>query len=192
MSSETVATRLGGLFYLLNVGLYLSLYGDFTQPARPGIALDPWDFITLLGRELLDSPALQSPADSAVESPGSSALESSTAIPGDSVWGLLARLAGRSGGEELGRGFTPPGGLRRWIAELAALVRARVGLALGWGPAEVAALLLVHRATVFATSARVDVALSLAELPIEVRMSGLDRDPGWLPAAGRTVAFHFD
>ena len=31
----------------------------------------------------------------------------------------------------------------------------------------------------------------LRELPIEVRLSGLDRDPGWVPAAGRFVAFHF-
>jgi len=25
-----------------------------------------------------------------------------------------------------------------------------------------------------------------------VRLSGLDRDPGWVPAAGRSVHFHFD
>ena len=38
----------------------------------------------------------------------------------------------------------------------------------------------------------VDVMFSLAELPIELRLSGLDRDPGWIPAADRVVAFHYD
>jgi hypothetical protein len=32
---------------------------------------------------------------------------------------------------------------------------------------------------------------ALAELPIEIRIAGLDRDPGWVPAAGRFIAFHF-
>jgi hypothetical protein len=25
-----------------------------------------------------------------------------------------------------------------------------------------------------------------------VRLAGLDRDPGWVPAAGRRVAFHYE
>ena len=36
------------------------------------------------------------------------------------------------------------------------------------------------------------VRLPLAELPIAIRLAGLDRDPGWIPAAGRSVAFHFE
>ena len=36
-----------------------------------------------------------------------------------------------------------------------------------------------------------DLTLSLADLPIELRLAGLDRDPGWVPAAGRYIAFHF-
>jgi hypothetical protein len=54
-ASETieVETNLGGLFYLVNVGLFLDLYGDFTTPARPGIELPIWDFMSLIGRALL-------------------------------------------------------------------------------------------------------------------------------------------
>jgi hypothetical protein len=59
-------------------------------------------------------------------------------------------------------------------------------------PAAAARLLCVHRARVFVTATRVDIVLSLAELPIAVRLAGLDRDPGWIPAAGRSVAFHFE
>jgi hypothetical protein len=42
------------------------------------------------------------------------------------------------------------------------------------------------------TPAHLDVHFSLAAHPIDIRMAGLDRDPGWIPAAGRHVAFHFD
>jgi hypothetical protein len=42
------------------------------------------------------------------------------------------------------------------------------------------------------SSARLDIVLSLDELPIEIRLSGLDRTPGWIPAARRFVAFHFE
>jgi len=38
----------------------------------------------------------------------------------------------------------------------------------------------------------VDVIFALADLPIEVRLGGLDRNPGWVPAAGRVITFHYD
>jgi hypothetical protein len=241
---EVVDTALGGLFYLLNVALRLGLYGDFTSPEEPGIALDVWDFMTLLGAPLLGEP-----------------------LPADPVWGLLARLARRRDSRHPGHHFDPPawrvpaewleplpttgpwawssararlrldhpGGfpvldvartpesaraqldrecreaglapevlvrrslprlparpLRRWVVALARYLRARLASALG-EPAEVAVeLLLRHQARVFVTPVHVDVALSLQALPIEIRLAGLDRDPGWIPAAGRIVAFHFD
>jgi hypothetical protein len=48
-----------------------------------------------------------------------------------------------------------------------------------------------HRARVFVTTTHVDVELALAELPVAIRFAGLDRNPGWIPAAGRYIAFHF-
>jgi acetyl/propionyl-CoA carboxylase alpha subunit len=47
-------------------------------------------------------------------------------------------------------------------------------------------------ARVALTATRVDVFYSLNRHPIEIRLAGLDRDPGWVPAAGRFVAFHFE
>jgi hypothetical protein len=52
--------------------------------------------------------------------------------------------------------------------------------------------LLVHPARATASETQLDVFLSLDELPISIRVSGLDRNPGWVPAAGRFVAFHFE
>ena len=81
-----IETELGGLFYLINLALFLNLYGDFTTPLQPGLSLSIWDFMTLLGQQLL-GPA---------------------AKVDDPIWGFLARLAGRSEQEPPGKDFNPP------------------------------------------------------------------------------------
>jgi hypothetical protein len=49
-----------------------------------------------------------------------------------------------------------------------------------------------QRARLVVSTLTFDAYFALADLPIEIRLSGLDRDPGWVPAAGRTVRFHYD
>src|SRR5206468_1795378 len=85
LRAETVETEHGGLFYLINLGLFLGLYGDFTSPACPGLALSIWDFVFLLGRRLLRSGKET-----------------------DLLWDLLTLLAGRDGATPPGVGFEPP------------------------------------------------------------------------------------
>lgn len=289
-TATCVETRWGGLFYLLNLALALGLYGDFTQPLRPGIDLSPWDWLALVGRTWLGRALLQDP-----------------------LWDLLAQLAGRSAGQPPGTGFAPPvlwsvpeewpmpwgtaepisvetrrghlqlhhpagfvladvprepgmwvieqarklcvrwpvldqvrlqriprwpgrrranmrfrvgwgelaspssrarsfsasapgidlcpearerlpadPALARWLGWLLPYLEARLALALGADAlATVPALVCRHRARVEISATALDVHLSLAELPIALRIAGLDRDPGWIPAAGRSVAFHF-
>lgn len=100
----------------------------------------------------------------------------------DPVAGLLAQLAGREG-----RAPRRPRGFQARLDTL----HTRLQQALG-AEGEVAALVCRHHAEVVATPTRVDVHLALAELPLALRRAGLDRDPGWLPAAGRALAFHFE
>ena len=80
-----IHTQLGGIFYLLNVGIALDLYGDFTQPLRPGIDLSIWDFLTLVARRLLRRH-----------------------YPADPIWNLLRELAGRGPRQAPGADFSPP------------------------------------------------------------------------------------
>jgi len=251
-----IETRFGGLFHLVNLALFLELYGDFAAPAAPGIALPIWDFVALLGRRM-----------------GVAGVEN------DAVWPLLAQLAGRDAGQPPGGDFRPPDAWRvplewlrnfpapegwrwsvsrgahrqksrlqvvhpakfllldvpldseveaetqlarelemyahafaappvravrpfklrgrtplaRWVERVHLYTRARLRLALGTNDARRAARLLCERhARVFVTATHVDIVMRLAELPFEVRVAGLDRDPGWIPAAGRIVAFHFE
>jgi hypothetical protein len=250
-----IETRFGGLFHLVNLALFLELYGDFTAPAAPGIALPIWDFVALLGRRMVGA-----------------------GVERDAIWPLLARLAGRTEEQPPGVNFRPPAAWRmdagwlqkfpapgawrwtiardadrqsrlqvihpakflvldvpldreeaaeaqlarelevyahafaappprgvrpykrrgrtplaRWVERVHLYARARLRLALGTGEARRAARLLCERhARVFVTATHVDIVMHLAELPFEVRVAGLDRDPGWIPAAGRSVAFHFE
>lgn len=241
-----IKTELGGLFYLINLGLFLDLYGDFTSPARPGIELPIWDFVTLAGQRLLrDYP------------------------PDDPVWPLLAGLAGRGPENNPGQFYTPPtqwrlspkwltpfgeesGGqwyinhnrlqafhpagftllnvpltdedpltqlecevqryaglvrfepvptalvmpaeattsLQCWLGWLLPYVEARLERALG--VARPGKLLGYHPAQIYLTATHLDVVLPLAGLPLEIRLAGLDRNPGWVPAAGRFISFYFE
>ena len=83
--------------------------------------------------------------------------------------------------------------VRAWLEWLLPYVCARLRRALGLREeADPAGVLLLHHARISVTATRLDIHLGLAELPIAVRLAGLDRDPGWVPAAGRSIAFHFE
>lgn len=232
-----IRTRLGGMFYFVNLALYLRLYSD-----EDNLSLSPWDFVALVGGALLGDAALDD----------------------DPVWALLAELAGRTPDEPPGAGFMPPtewrlppawlapfeatalarasedrlvishpegfvivdveargdrtsqlaaelapygiagaaanaalltpldAPLDRWLAWLVPYLRARLRRVLAVDDAGLPALLLAHPARVHVTDTHLDVVLPLDILPIEIRIAGLDRDPGWVPAAGRFIAFHFE
>lgn len=236
---DAVTTEHGGLFYLVNLALYLRLYGD-----DDNLPLPLWDFVALVGRALLDDAA-------AVD---------------DQVWALLAELTGRGDDDPPGARFMPPTDWRlrpawlapfeavakshasperlvishaegfvivdveahadresqlavelapygtltcapavdelaplpadtpldRWLARLLPYLRARLRHGLAIDDSELPALLLAHPARVHVTDTHVDIMLSLESLPIEIRVAGLDRDPGWVAAAGRFIAFHFE
>jgi hypothetical protein len=153
----TIETNLGGLFYLINLAIFLEIYNDFTSPVEQlHDDLSIWDFITIVGKDL----------DQETDDP---------------LWNLLNDLAARE--DEL---TTPT-----WLSDLLPHIRARLHLALGIDD-DLAEILLHHEAKITLTPTHLDVFFSLSDHPIEIRLSGLDRNPGWVPAAGRFIAFHYD
>ena len=56
---------------------------------------------------------------------------------------------------------------------------------------EAVATLIERRGTIHVESDRVEIAFALDAHPLAIRLAGLDRDPGWIPAAGRSIGFRF-
>jgi hypothetical protein len=231
-----VETALGGVFYLLNLALFLGLYPDFTRPLDRGLALDPFDLLRLLGPRLLDEPASNDPLWRLLERLAGprrfrpprvwrvppdwlapfdhegtwrwSAAQGTLRIVHPAGFPVIAvprreepafaQLTRELHGHALPLRRTtlprePAHPLGRWASRLAAYADARLRRALGLdSDASLEASLLRQHARVFVTATHVDVAFRLDELPLEVRYAGLDRTPGWIPAAGRFVALHFE
>jgi hypothetical protein len=80
-------------------------------------------------------------------------------------------------------------GLRRWLAVVVPFLRWRLGQALGDAPLDE---VLRSPGRVVVTSSHVDLVQPMAAVSLAARRAGLDRDPGWLPEAGRVVLFHFE
>jgi hypothetical protein len=160
-----IESDFAGIFFLLNVAIDLGLYSDFTSPVQRGISLDVWDFLALTGAEI-------------------------AGLEDDPIGPLLATLANCKDGEPLGADFIPPDdqSMGKWLAATVGQIRDRLAIA----GIDDAYRVVRRYGRITTTPAHLDVYFSLAVHPIEIRLAGLDRNPGWIPAAGRHVAFHFD
>ena len=245
MFDVVIRSRYGGVFYLLNLGLYLGLYRDFSATSGEEIDLNIWDFVALLGYEFLGEDFKK-----------------------DAVWSLLADLAGRGDEKDFGQDFSAPDEWRispewlktfptnkkwfwsksedrfivrhsenfcvidvaldgfenqlenelkiyaeffseieevaaeefspklnaaqRWLKYFFEFAECRLLQALNLETRnDLNKILFEKDATIAVSATHFEATFSLAELPLEVRFSGLDRNPGWIPAAGKYVEFHF-
>jgi hypothetical protein len=158
---DRVDTALGGAFYLLNLLEELDLPDAADGPDELGGRLTRWGVLALV----LGAWPDVDPADPLL------ALVEGLAWPG------RARLSGRN--PALG-----PGALR-WGERTAEALQAVLATR-GLGPG-----LVRVAAHVECTWFSVRVFLALHDVDLDVRRSGLDRDPGWVPALGRLVELVF-
>jgi hypothetical protein len=186
---EGTATRLATLLYLVNFVAWLDNEEENEDDA--GIPAG-WALVELLGRYLLGDRLGE--------------------FAGDPVWDILAELDGRRRGTAPATGLEaagplrlPRAWLRRWPPEPAAgpgagldreaeersidVIGAFVAGQLRSRGIGVSSFTVPGRVLVTAT--HVDVLLSLQHVDLPARAAGLDRDPGWVPALGRIVLFHF-
>jgi hypothetical protein len=98
----------------------------------------------------------------------------------DDLWPLLTMLANRETDDDLPE------------LDDDLLTRVREALALVIEDHDPAAFVINQPGHIAVSPAHLDVTFCLAAHPIELRIAGLDRAPGWIPAAGRHVEFHFD
>lgn len=91
-------------------------------------------------------------------------------------------------------GGVPPGAvidLPTWCATLATVLEARLGVALRRPAAGTLPWLIARPATLRRTPGTLNATFDLGAHPLAIRRAGLDRDPGWIPAAGCDIRFHF-
>lgn len=77
----------------------------------------------------------------------------------------------------------------QWLRAIVPAIQHRLRLALG--TATPLDALLEVPATLWIGSSHIDLVIDLSNIDLAVRLAGLDHDPGWLPAYGRVIQFHF-
>jgi len=188
-----VETGHGGLFFVINAALQLGLYGDFSQPLHRGLEMSPWRFLYETGAAFGGRRFVRDPLAVWLErfqtrdsEPASSV---SAAAPGSLGPTTRAHCAPRR--PRLRK--AAPGAPSITLAGVLPQLKARLVLALGLrDPRRLAGTLLRLPAQVRVGGERIDVYFPLQHLPIAIRLAGLDRDPGWVPAAGCDLRFHFE
>lgn len=214
-------TAFGGLAFLVNAFVAMGFYPDFTRPLDPALGIAPLVLADRLGRHWFGARYARDPlhrwlsCDRSGELPrrwrvardwlepfpggrcrhARRTLWHSAGFPlADGLGEATARGFARSLGLALGR--APRATARRaarrdpdWLESLALFLAARFRRAAPDRALTPAALAIPAR--VVAVADRLDVHFELARLPIVLRIAGLDRDPGWLPAEGRDLRFHF-
>jgi hypothetical protein len=199
--------------FLLNAFLAMGLYPDFTRPAEAGLALAPTRLLDRLALHWFGSPyggdqLHKALAPDAADPPlpdrwqvepawleafaGEETAAITTTSRHQTLWHpagfplaegpLSKRVKRRKRGQRQGQAA-------RWLACLALYLDARIQRATDDPELGLSSLAIPGHCRISAD--RIDIDLALADLPLPLRLAGLDRDPGWLPAEGRAIAFHF-
>lgn len=165
-SAEPFETSFGGVFYLVNLAIRLQIYGDFTQPPARNPEIPLARFLARIAERACGE-----------------------AIREDAIWSALARLAGD--GEELSA-LESDSPIDRLIDEMQPDLEGLAACAPDLPAGAALAWLCRTPARVLIGRTRLDVFFALASHPIAIRIAGIDRNPGWVPAAGRVISFHYD
>jgi hypothetical protein len=198
-----VRTELGGVLFLINVMQRLDLPACFEADWRLSSLAGAWGVLELLGRSLLagrvevladplwtslaeiDGRVAGQPPGAEVEGPGIVHIPAAW-LPwiGDDLSTDYATDLTDYEPDNAG------GGVGRWVAAVAPLIRRMLQRMLG--KEDIVTALLLRSGRLYVTRTHVDLVMPLAGVSLAVRRAGLDFDPGWLPAFGRVVKFHYE
>jgi hypothetical protein len=171
LAEDGVDTRLGGVFYLVNVIEQLDLLTAIEEECSSGPRPGPWAVLELLARALLGD---QDQQDQDMQD--------------DPLWPVLAQLDNREV-------ETPPQADSRWLEPVLDRTRSFLGDVLGPPvpdrPEPWETMCFVP-ARLYVTATHVDIVMDMEHISMPVRTAGLDRDPGWMPQFARVIMFHFE
>jgi hypothetical protein len=199
MASGWTSTRVAGVFFLINALEKLRFFDMLTEHFGIRSAIGGWQWLTILARCLIprrDRHLANDPLFAAfgtLEPSGQPApifvgserytLPSSWR-PG--AWRGPPRRAG------LASGATGNPELDRFLRFVVPFLRWRLGRSLSLEPGEeIAEELLIRDGEVAIATSHIDVRMPLDQVRLSVRLAGLDANPGFVPALGRVITFHF-
>jgi hypothetical protein len=207
------ASDFAGLLFLLNAFLAMGLYPDFTNSSDAALALAPTRLLDRLALHWFGSPyggdhLHKALAPVAADPPlpdrwqvepawlepfaGEGYSSTVTTSRHHKRWHpagfpLADAPRRKRDGRRKRRQRQDPEA--RWLACLAHYLDARIRRATDDPALGLSSVAIPGHCRISAD--RIDIDLALADLPLPLRLAGLDRDPGWLPAEGRAIAFHF-
>lgn len=212
------STEFGGLLFLVNAFVALGLYPDFTQPKGKRLEPSPLWLADRIGRYWFGTRYRRDPLANWIAAHAENGrLPRNWRIERDWLAGFETsaprRLTRRrrhttlwhpagfplADGRERDlqpreRRARPASGaparlplIERWPACLALYLNARLEHLTGTGLA-----LLAQPARIETRDLDLQAVFGLDRHPIELRLAGLDRNPGWQPAEGRSIAFAFE
>ncbi len=206
----------GGMFFLINALTALGIYGDFSRPLTRLAGLSPYELLYLLGKiwfgkmftldplaiYLIGMAGLSTPRDVGRDfTPPPWLTPADWLVP----WPKAKRVRRQTSTRITHRhpaGFVVAERWRvkpsvdqvrqRWVSNLAAYLAARTRKALGSDNGRAAIIQLCQiSAQICSQAEKLDVQFDLATHDLALRIAGLDRDIGWLPAGGHDIRFIF-
>jgi hypothetical protein len=199
---QLILSAYGRLLFLVNLLLGDDLYPDFTRPAERGFPVSLWRLLAWIGADLIGPAFAADPLSALLE--GLSGEE----VPIPDVdfaraWPIPAAASQRfrpAARRRLRPRFRrpPPVPLSTSLISWRALYRRslcrRLAAALAIPPSGLGRAICqeARPARLWVSAAELVVVLSLDDHPVEWRLAGLDRDPGYLPSVGRSLRFVFD
>ena len=206
--AEYVITEIGGVLFLVNalqqLGWFDRLEDDFTVSSTIG----GWAWIEIIGRCLLGRDVAADPLWATLALLDGRAADATIdgIFHGTPPYTLPNRWLAPDQSEQLQprdkSAFDPTPWneqLGGFLDTLLPYLRWRLLKALAFAerlPADHDALLASHllcrHSHLEWTTTHVDVRMSIDDADVAVRFAGLDINPGWVPALGRVVTFHFE
>lgn len=212
------STGYGGLLFLLNAFIALGLYPDFTQPKGTRLQPSPLWLADRIGRYWFGRPYRRDPLANWIAAHAEGGHPPRTwRVQDEWLSGFETRTMPRLTRSRRRVTLWHPAGFPlfdgderdrperhrharmisrtparlpladRWPACLALYLNARLKSLAGTGLS-----LLAQPASIDVRDLDIRATFGLDRHPVELRLAGLDRNPGWQPAEGRSIAFAFE
>jgi hypothetical protein len=206
--ADEAITELGGVLFLVNALQQLGWFDRLEDDFKVSSTIGGWAWIEIIGRCLVGGDVAADPLWTMLALLDGRPAEASSmgTFHGTPPYIFPGRWLAPDVSHRLQPCDRPALDVTPWNDHLAGFLdtlipylRWRLLKALGLaeppradGDALLASRLFCRRGHLEWTATHVDLRMSINDADVAVRFAGLDANPGWVPALGRVVTFHFE